>query len=385
LHSAFDFKSGGAKATVVFAVVPYQGGNAACEAYRGAFTVPHPSVPGGDAAIANASRELLEIVTDPFGNAWYDDTYGEIGDICFFDYGDQDILGEGANIDLSGNLYQVPAAFEQSVSACKPNLGGGPSQHAPAAPAFAPTPAPTPGMTFHGGPIQPGVTTYAIFWGSAKFTQTFEKNVEQFESDLNGGVYYAGLTQYTGSNGQVQNSVTYGGAYLDKANPPKSVSMKQAGAEVEKALSANPSWSAGLGAQFFVYTPAGVAPSPGFCGAHSSLQETLHDKSTYVVYAYIPFAKGSCATPFDLPSPTGDPASDDAIKTMGHEGAEMMTDPLGNAWKGSFENSEVADLCIGDFGMLGLMANGANITLNGHAYRVQELWSQQDQSCGPNL
>jgi hypothetical protein len=108
-------------------------------------------------------------------------------------------------------------------------------------------------------------------------------------------------------------------------------------------------------------------------------------KSVDVVYAYIPSATGECTTPFDLPSPTGDVASDEAIKTMGHEGAEMMSDPLGNGWKGSVKDTEVADLCIGNFGMVGLIANGANIVLNGHAYRVQELWSQQTEACAPNL
>ena len=415
LHGAFNFRH--KKATpVVFAVIPYQGGNAACEAYRAPYKVPNPSVPGGDAAITNASRELLEMVTDPLGNAWYDDAYGEIGDICFFDYGDQGLLGSQANYQLGSVLYQIPEAFEQSAAACRPNLGGGSSQADLMRPGLTrpdltrpgltrseltrpgltrsgltrpdvrtPSSEPTPGVTYHGGPIQPAVTAYTIFWGSAGISQTFQTNVEQFESDLGGGDYYSVLTQYTGTNGAIQNAVTYGGAYLDTSSPPSSVTMKQAGKEVLKALAANPSWSAGLGAQFFVYTPKGVVPSPSFCGSHSSTTLKSGKKSVDVVYAYIPSATGECTTPFDLPSPTGDVASDEAIKTMGHEGAEMMSDPLGNGWKGSVKDTEVADLCIGNFGMVGLIANGANIVLNGHAYRVQELWSQQTEACAPNL
>ena len=385
LHSAFNFQH--KKATpVVFAVIPYEGGNPACEAYRAPYKVPNPSVPGGDAAITNASRELLEMVTDPLGNGWYDDTYGEIGDICFFDYGDQGLLGDQANYQLGSVLYQIPEAFEQSAAACRPNLGGGSSQAGVAQPAMrVPSSEPTPGMTYHGGPIQPAVTAYTIFWGTANITQTFEKNVEQFESDLGGGDYFSVLTQYSGTNGSIQNAVTYGGAYLDSSTPPKSVTMKLAGEEVLKALSANPSWSAGLGAQFFVFTPKGVVPSPSFCGSHSSTTMKSGKKTVEVIFAYVPSATGLCTAPFDLPSPTGDVASDEAIKTMGHEGAEMMSDPLGNGWKGSVKDTEVADLCIGNFGMVGLMTSGANIVLNGHPYRVQELWSQQGDACAPNL
>jgi len=124
LHSAFEYQNK-SRSTVVFAVVPYQGGNVACEAYRAAYGLPNKSVPGGDPAITNASRELLEMVTDPLGNGWYDKTYGEIGDICFFDYGDQGFLSDQANYMLAGKTYQLPEAFEQSAAACRPNLGGG--------------------------------------------------------------------------------------------------------------------------------------------------------------------------------------------------------------------------------------------------------------------
>lgn len=252
-------------------------------------------------------------------------------------------------------------------------------------PDTAPAPEPTPGMTYHGGPIQPAVTVYEVFWGSGNISPTFQKNVAQFESDLNGGDYYAVLTQYTGSNGPIQNAVSYGGAWLDSSSPPGSVTMQAAGQEILKALAANASWSAGLGAQFFLFTPSGVEPSPGFCGSHGHVTGQLKKKTLDVVYAFIPSAKGSCTAPFDLPSPTGDVASDEAIKTMGHEGAEMMSDPTGDGWKGSAKDTEVADLCIGNFGMLGLIQNGANIVLNGHPYRVQELWSQKDAACLPNL
>jgi hypothetical protein len=240
-------------------------------------------------------------------------------------------------------------------------------------------------MTYHGGPIQPAVTAYTIFWGSAGITQTFQNNVEQFESDLGGGDYYSVLTQYTGTNGAIQNAVTYGGAYLDASSPPNSVTMKQAGEEVLKALAANSSWSAGLGAQFFVYTPKGVVPSPSFCGSHSSTTLKSGKKTLDVVYAYIPSATGDVHGALRPALAHRRRRLRRSDQDDGPRGRGDDERPARQRWKGSVKDTEVADLCIGNFGMVGLIANGANIVLNGHAYRVQELWSQQTEACAPNL
>jgi hypothetical protein len=77
-----------------------QGGSASCQAFCGYHNdisgqifyavMPYPGCAGCtgglaplDALTSTSSHELCEAITDPIpGQGWYDDTYGEIGDIC---------------------------------------------------------------------------------------------------------------------------------------------------------------------------------------------------------------------------------------------------------------------------------------------------------------
>ena len=77
-----------------------QGGSASCKSFcgyhdailKGIFyaVMPYPGCPGCtgglaalDALTSTTSHELCEAITDPIpGKGWYDDNYGEIGDIC---------------------------------------------------------------------------------------------------------------------------------------------------------------------------------------------------------------------------------------------------------------------------------------------------------------
>lgn len=82
------------------AVTVVQGGSSSCQAFCGYHdsfgnnvyyaVVPHPGCSGCtgglavfDALTSTTSHELCEAITDPIpGQGWYDDTNGEIGDIC---------------------------------------------------------------------------------------------------------------------------------------------------------------------------------------------------------------------------------------------------------------------------------------------------------------
>jgi hypothetical protein len=77
-----------------------QGGSASCKSFCGYHeatsggvfyaVMPYPGCPGCtgglaafDALTSTSSHELCEAITDPIpGQGWYDDNYGEIGDIC---------------------------------------------------------------------------------------------------------------------------------------------------------------------------------------------------------------------------------------------------------------------------------------------------------------
>ncbi|KAJ8771432.1 hypothetical protein K2173_026609 [Erythroxylum novogranatense] len=118
---------------------------------------------------------------------------------------------------------------------------------------------------------------------------------------------------------------------------------------------------------------------------------------------------GVCAYPFAVPtympgrkplkSPNGDVGVDGMISVIGHEIAELATNPLVNAWYAGPDPSfpvEIADLCEGIYGTGGggsytgqLMEDhdGATYNMNGirRRYLVQWVWNHLVNYCtGPN-
>ncbi|KAJ9536344.1 hypothetical protein OSB04_un000480 [Centaurea solstitialis] len=118
---------------------------------------------------------------------------------------------------------------------------------------------------------------------------------------------------------------------------------------------------------------------------------------------------GVCAYPFAVPdyipglkpvkSPNGDVGIDGMISVIGHEMAEMATNPLLNAWYAGGDPSfpvEIADLCEGIYGTggggsyTGQMMNdgdGATYNMNGirRRFLVQWVWNHVVNYCsGPN-
>ncbi|KAK9143346.1 hypothetical protein Syun_012746 [Stephania yunnanensis] len=120
---------------------------------------------------------------------------------------------------------------------------------------------------------------------------------------------------------------------------------------------------------------------------------------------------GSCAYPFAVPTyipglkpkraPNGDIGVDGMVSVIGHEIAELATNPLVNAWYAGQDPSfptEIADLCEGIYGTGGggsymgqLMEDGRdgatyNVVGNGgRRFLVQWLWNPVLSYCfGPN-
>ncbi|XP_058745754.1 protein EXORDIUM-like 3 [Vicia villosa] len=121
------------------------------------------------------------------------------------------------------------------------------------------------------------------------------------------------------------------------------------------------------------------------------------------------FCAGQCAYPFAVPqfipnvkpfkSPNGDVGVDGMISVIGHEIAELASNPLANAWYAGGDPSfpvEIADLCEGIYGTGGGGSytgqvldgrDGATYNMNGirRKYLVQWLWSHVLNYCtGPN-
>ena len=121
---------------------------------------------------------------------------------------------------------------------------------------------------------------------------------------------------------------------------------------------------------------------------------------------------GVCAYPFAVPnyipglkplkSPNGDMGVDGMVSMIGHEIAELATNPLLNAWYGSEQGQdtsfkvEIADLCEGIYGTggggsyTGQLLNaedGAAFNMNGIGRRflVQWVWNCMVNYCSrPN-
>jgi hypothetical protein len=107
-----SFTSGAS--TVLYAAMPYAGTNlSGCGIQSGSGT---PNGPDTDAEISVASHELMETVTDPLLNAWYDASGSEIGDKCAYTYGPTS--SNGSDITINGHPYIVQEEFDNSSLGC---------------------------------------------------------------------------------------------------------------------------------------------------------------------------------------------------------------------------------------------------------------------------
>ena len=83
-------------------------------------------------------------------------------------------------------------------------------------------------------------------------------------------------------------------------------------------------------------------------------------------------------------SPNGDLAFDSASTYYGHEIAESITDPYGDAW--ATWNLEVGDPCELDYPPVqGTDGAEYDQTINGHHYLTQEMWSNFADACAISL
>ena len=233
-------------------------------------------------------------------------------------------------------------------------------------------------LIYHGGPILPGVTTTAIFWGSSWATYTGDKisGMDTWYSNIgtvsggSGSSYEATVNEYTDSSGhQVSTAVTYGGHITDATSLPKHLSTSAVLSEVCKVI--------GSSAVPNGYYPVYVDRKRGganYCAYHSW---------------------GSCGgTPvefgffFNLDGDAGcDPQSTVSGESQGlaalanvsgHELSETRSDPNGNAWYAS-NGSENGDQCAWTFG-------GPYVTfLDNTHWKIQGNWSNEaNDGTSPN-
>jgi len=125
---------------VKFAMVGDAGTHLASCAGQTAFS-PN-SNPSADAMASVIAHEIVETVTDPLGNTWYDGAGWENGDKCAWDFGttaDVTILSSGAkqNTVFGGRGYLIQQNLEANTSTCLLQASALPS--APTITSFTPT------------------------------------------------------------------------------------------------------------------------------------------------------------------------------------------------------------------------------------------------------
>jgi hypothetical protein len=278
-------------------------------------------------------------------------------------------------------------------------------------------------LPYNYGPIMQTSKIYLIFWEPPQLQDgrasgvpaNFNNIMYQYVVDINGSKLLQTQTQYwmlTNSGySYVQNSVSYGGYYLDTTTPyPRNacwnqitqyncVRDDQIQAEIQKAIRVN-NWTGGYNNLFIVYTGRGEGSCSGwyqngvctpknaayrdYCGYH----QYYNGAAGPVIYAYITYpdsattnGNGGCWS--SLPAwPHGDIFIDAALSMTSHEHFEAITDPIpGQGWYDWVENTENADKCKWNFAPLRYGAYG-NQYMNGHYYTLQNEFSDARFNAG---
>jgi hypothetical protein len=225
----------------------------------------------------------------------------------------------------------------------------------------------SPDMTWHSGAIMTSAATNAIFWGPSWATSPGDKisGMDKWYSGF-GTSHYAGTSdEYTGTNGQVSSTVSYGGHFVDGTTASGGSSTSAILAEVCK-----------------------VIPSPAANGFYAVYTDIPRGNSGYCAY----HSYGSCgSTPVQFAffwKLDGDPGCDPQstvsgesqglaalANVSGHELSEARSDPRNGGWYDR-RGQENGDKCAWTF-------NVPSVTFaNGSQWKIQGEWSNNAYNSG---
>jgi len=234
----------------------------------------------------------------------------------------------------------------------------------------------------HGGPVMTKPKVFVTYWGSewsngfstlGFSSDQYRDYLAAFISGIGGGSWLGTQTQYNAGN----PPSLLGGIWVDTFNDPvpQTPTRAQIEAEVARAVSHFGFNSQGV---YVIALPtshgdtAYVSKGGPACAWHQRVkigQNTV----PYITLPYATDAGFACGT-FRLNTPNdqfGHSVFDGISIVLGHEYAEVLTDPFLNAWWAI--DGENADKCAWQ----GLI----NIGGGGNYFAVQPLWSNVDASC----
>lgn len=221
-------------------------------------------------------------------------------------------------------------------------------------------------VRWHGGPVQHHPRVYVILWGPRWSRSAARRGVRKVVLGtiraLRGSSYQHLLTQYYDRAGYVTGDVRLAGVWHDRTTPRGDLinhnrGVRHSAKEVARAVAVN-GWRHSFDAQYLLLlqSPQGG----GYC-ARNVNRSLRGERFVFSIFPWLGKNHSGC----------GGTSLDEAYEsTVSHEYAEMVTDPLANAWaRGdpAGHNYEIADICNSD----------AHV----HGVWMQKIWSNRLRRC----
>ena len=222
-------------------------------------------------------------------------------------------------------------------------------------------------MTWHNGAIMTSAVVQSIFWGPSWATNAGDKisGMDTWYSGYGGSNYAGASTEYTGTNGQVTRTVSFGGHFTDGTAASGGQTVGPILAEVCKVIP-----SPVANGYYPVYTdlPRGNA---GYCAWHS--YGSCGSVPVQIAFFWKLDGDAGCDPQSNV---SGESQGLAAIANVsGHELSEAMTDPRNGGWYDS-RGEENGDKCAWTFG-----APSVTFT-NGSKWKIQGEWSNAAFTAG---
>jgi hypothetical protein len=220
-------------------------------------------------------------------------------------------------------------------------------------------------LIYHGGPVQAAPRVYVVFWHWTSDPSGERSYLTRFLSSAGGTTWLATVDQYGGGS----QPGLLAGTWSDSSSIPASPS--DARIQQEAVAAANHfGTGTSVNVEIVVATPTGHS-TPGFgssfCAYHGAV--TADPDVTYTNLPYMTDAGTACGED----SVNGSNGKLDGVSIMeGHDLAEVITDPLANAWYDAM-GFEIAERCA--------WTNLADIVTSAGTFAVQPLWSNAVHGC----
>ncbi|KAJ3301247.1 hypothetical protein HDV03_001166 [Kappamyces sp. JEL0829] len=260
-------------------------------------------------------------------------------------------------------------------------------------------------INYSGGNVMAnGVNVYGIFYGT--HSDKTQSLIKTFVQGLGQSDWWTTSMQYTGSNGAINNKVTWAGSYSDNYSLGKNLPSGSISKIIDAAVKAA-GWPKDSNGIYTVFTAPDVAEKSGnggfctdYCGYHgittsSNLKLAMIGDATRCP-GTLPPPGGSTGTAGCMArywrnqtdpaySVNGDQHADAMVSILAHEITETASD-YANAWRdgSGYENADKCAYYYLNVKGIGATSpyNGAyNVNIGGTNFLIQSNWHPTKQGC----